>query len=72
MEVAYGVKEGLLGFGKCLKRDGWVISIYRRVGDRYDTVKVARAGDSKQGKTPLEQIHTSRPTSNHKLRKTKQ
>jgi hypothetical protein len=36
------VKLGLLGSGKCWKKDGWVVSIYKRVGDRYNTVKLKK------------------------------
>jgi len=32
----------ILAVGKCWKRDGWIISVYQRLGDRYATLKIKR------------------------------
>ena len=32
----------LFAVGKCWKRDGWIISVYLRLGDRYATVKLKK------------------------------
>jgi hypothetical protein len=40
------VKLGLLGSGKCWKKDGWVVSIYKQAGDRYHTLKLKKLGKS--------------------------
>jgi hypothetical protein len=33
----------LYALGKCWKREGWIISMYQRIGDRYATVKIRKA-----------------------------
>jgi len=43
MQVVYGGKQGLFASGMCLKRDGWIVSVYRGMGDPYGTIKVRKA-----------------------------
>ena len=38
----------MLMAGVCLKRDGWVISVYRKAGDKYPTLKVRRVKHAHQ------------------------
>jgi len=38
----------MLMAGVCLKRDGWVISVYRKAGDKYPTLKVRRVKHAQQ------------------------
>ena len=32
----------MYALGKCWKREGWIISMYQRIGDRYATLKIKR------------------------------
>jgi len=43
VQGACGGKPGLFASGICLKRDGWIVSVYRGMGDPYGTIKVRKA-----------------------------
>jgi hypothetical protein len=43
----------MFAFGKCLKRDGWIISVYRGARDPYDTIKVKKVKDQPREETTL-------------------
>jgi len=49
----------MFAFGKCSKKDGWVVSLYQRVGDRYAMLKVKKLESStmrlETSKQPLSQ-----------------
>jgi len=32
----------MYAFGRCCKKDGWLLSIYKGVGDRYFTLKIRK------------------------------
>ena len=42
------VRRELLVVGRCWKKDGWVVSVYQRIGDPYITMKVRKVKNSDQ------------------------
>jgi hypothetical protein len=44
----------LYALGKCWKREGWIISMYQRIGDRYATLKIKRMKSPAQETSEME------------------
>ncbi len=40
----------LYALGRCQKRDGWIISIYRRIGEPYNTIRIRKVKTLDQDK----------------------
>lgn len=47
----------MFAVGKCWKKDGWIISMYKRIGDPYITVKVKKAKVPAQERTESKSVN---------------
>jgi len=43
----------LYALGRCQKRDGWIICIYRRIGEPYNTIKIRKVKTLAQNKEKI-------------------